>query len=143
MPLAHLNRKDTAGELHRYLWAGSLAFGADFVVLFMATGLFGINYLISNIFSFSVGLFVSYTLCVKWVFRYRRLANTSHEFLIFSGVALVSLALSELCMWLMVEIGSVHYLAAKIAATGIIFLFNFALRKIILFSAHLPSRAKY
>lgn len=143
MSFAHLNHKDTAGEFHRYLWAGSLAFGADFAILFISTGLFGINYLISNIFSFSVGLFVSYTLCVKWVFRYRRVANASHEFLIFSGVALVALALSELCMWLLVEIGSVHYLAAKVVATGVIFLFNFVLRKTILFSSPLPSRIKH
>lgn len=135
MPLAHLNHKNTAGELHRYLWAGSLAFGTDFAVLFAATGLLGINYLISNIFSFSFGLFVSYTLCVKWVFRYRRMGNASHEFVIFSGVALIGLALSELCMWLLVEIGSVHYLASKVVATGMVFLVNFALRKTILFSA--------
>lgn len=139
MPLANLNHKDTAGELHRYLWAGSLAFGADFAVLFVATGLFGINYLISNVFSFSIGLFVSYTLCVKWVFRYRRVANASHEFLIFSGVALIGLALSELCMWLLVEIGSLHYLKSKVVATGVVFLLNFALRKTILFSSVPPA----
>ena len=142
MPLAHLRHKDTTEEFHRYLWAGSLAFGADFVILFVATSLLGINYLISNIFSFSVGLLVSYTLCVRWVFRYRSMANVSHEFLVFSGVALISLALSELCMWLMVDIALVHYLIAKVIATGVIFLFNFVLRKILLFSSHLSHRAK-
>jgi putative flippase GtrA len=143
MPLAHLKHKDTAGEFHRYLWAGSLAFGADFAVLFTATSLLGINYLISNIFGFALGLFVSYALCTKWVFRYRRMLNTSHEFLIFSGVALISLVLSELCMWVMVDVASVHYLIAKVIATGIIFLFNFVLRKILLFSSLWSPRTKH
>jgi putative flippase GtrA len=121
------------GEFSRFIGAGSLVFIADFLLLFVCTELFEINYLVSNVISFSVALVISYLLSIKWVFRYRKLTNVSLEFTMFLLIGLVCLASNEFAMWLLVEFMKIHYLAAKILATGVTFIFSFMLKKILLF----------
>lgn len=120
-------------EFSRYFVAGGLAFGCDFLVLATLTELAGVNYLISNVFGFCVGLIISYLLCIRWVFTIRRLQVPTHEFGVFALLALVGLGLNEVTMWLVVESVGLHYTLAKIAATGVVFLVNFGMKKLILF----------
>lgn len=120
-------------EVFRYFIAGCLAFGSDFLVLVALTELGGVNYLVSNIFGFCCGLLVSYLLCVRWVFARRRLSVPSQEFAIFALLALVGLGLNEGTMWAVVELAEQHYLIAKVVSTGIVFVINFGMKKVVLF----------
>ena len=120
-------------EFSRYFVAGCLAFGGDFLVLVTLTEFAGINYLISNVFGFCVGLVISYLFCIRWVFSVRRLQVPTQEFGIFTLVALIGLALNEVVMWGVVEFAGQHYSLAKIVATGAVFVANFVLKKVILF----------
>ena len=124
----HLTR-----EFTRYFVAGCLAFGSDFLVLVALTEWGGVNYLLSNVFGFGVGLVISYLLCIRWVFAVRRLKVPTREFGIFALLALVGLGLNEAVMFLVVEGGEVHYTLAKVAATGVVFVANFVMKKLVLF----------
>jgi putative flippase GtrA len=140
-PLRPVNGEAEAGwrrwriarEFFRYLWAGGLAFGSDLLVLVALTELAGLNYLVSNVFGFAVGLATSYLLCVRWVFERRRFQAASREFAVFTVVALVGLGINEAVMWGLVEKAGLHYTLAKVLATGFAFVVNFFLRKAVLF----------
>lgn len=123
------------GEFCRYFLAGSLTFAADFAVLIALTEGVGLPYLVSNLFSVTVGIVVSYLFCIKWVFASRRYAECcSLEFGVFVLICLAGLALNELLLWFLVEILALHYLVAKIWVAGLVFIFNFLLKKRALFA---------
>ena len=122
------------GEIFRYLIAGALAFGCDIVVLYVATEFFSLHYLLSNILGHFVGLAVSYYLSVNWVFRYRRYEKrTLVEFSIFTAIVLAGLGLSELLMYFITDLGGVYYLHAKVATSALITVYNYAVKRFVLF----------
>lgn len=125
--------ENISGEFIRFFAAGGLAFIVDFLLLYALTDLLGINYLLSNILSFCVALLISYLLAIKWVFRYRKLSNVSLEFTMFALIGLTCLSSNEFAIWVLVELVKVHYLIAKILATGFTFMFSFLLKKVLLF----------
>ena len=129
-----LNKLINLPEIYRYVIAGSIAFASDMSSLYMLVELFGLHYLVSNIFSYSIGLLVVYLLNVKWVFPIRKYNQVSIEFTIFAIIAVTGLAISEIIMWFTVEKYDLLYFHAKIIATAFVFGFNYFLRKILLFS---------
>jgi putative flippase GtrA len=120
-------------EFARYFWAGSLTFLTDFLVLVLLTEVVGINYLWSNLVAVSVGMMMSYLLCVKWVFVERRYNKVVFEFSLFVLTSIICLFLNEALLWLLVEFGHTHYLVAKIIVTAIVFVVNFGIKKMVLF----------
>ena len=120
-------------EFVRYFWAGGLATLADFAVLLLLTEFFGINYLWSNLIAVSVGLVTSYVLCVRWVFLDRRYNRVVLEFPLFVLTCIIGLLLNELLLWVFVEFGGTDYLSAKVIVTGVLFVVNFAVKKVVLF----------
>jgi len=123
----------TVREFMRYFVAGTLAFGVDFAVLIGLTELTQVSYLLANVAGFCLGLGVSYGLSVGWVFSTRRMQCAVSEFGIFLLVGLLGLLVNELVIWGLTDGAGLHYALAKIGATGVVFVLNFALRKIILF----------
>jgi putative flippase GtrA len=121
-------------EFTRYFFAGSLTFLTDFMVLLLLTEVVGINYLWSNLAAVSVGIALSYLFCVKWVFLNRRYNNVSIELPLFVLTCFTGVSLNELMLWVAVEFGNIHYLVSKVIVTGIVFVFNFYLKKILLFN---------
>jgi putative flippase GtrA len=120
-------------EFIRYFWAGGLATLADFSVLLLLTEIFEINYLWSNLVAVSVGLVLSYVLCVKWVFLDRRYNRVVLEFPLFVLTCIIGLLLNELLLWSLVEFVGTDYLLAKVIVTGVVFVVNFGVKKVILF----------
>jgi putative flippase GtrA len=122
------------GEGLRYFVASAAALVVDYAVLVGATELFRIHYLVSAALGFAGGLLVNYLLSVTWVFRERRLANRWAEAAGFAAVGLLGLALNEGLMALFVEGFGLAYAVAKIPATGIGFVFNYGVRRVLLFT---------
>jgi putative flippase GtrA len=120
-------------EFLRYFWAGSLTFLADFLLLIVLTELVGINYLWSNLAAVSVGMVLGYLLCITWVFQNRRYTRVVLEFPLFVLICIAGILLNETLLWACVEFGKTHYLVAKVIVTVFVFVFNFFLKKMILF----------
>ncbi len=120
-------------QLFRYTFVGGLAFLVDFSALFLLTNYLHIYYLISAAFSFTLGLIVNYFLSVSWVFSKRRLNSRLNEFLIYSFIGLIGLGINELFMWILTENLHFFYLISKIGSTGFVYLWNFSVRRFILF----------
>ena len=120
-------------EFSRYFWAGCLTFLVDFLILFVLTELAGINYLWSNMVGVSVGILMSYLLCINWVFKSRRFNRVVFEIPLFILTCLFGISLNESLLWAFVTFGKIHYLGAKVIVTAAVFVVNFCLRKTLLF----------
>ena len=128
------SRKNRA-EFGRYLVAGGSAFLVDLVLLTLLVEVGGVNYLLANIVGCCAGFATAYTLSIRWVFRYRKYSDLRPEFVIFVLIGLVGIGHNELTMYLVVAGFGLSYVLAKVLATGVTFLFNFVLRKLLLFRA--------
>ena len=122
-------------EFTRYVAASAFAFIADFGTLVLLTELFGVHYLVSAAAGFGLGILITYGLSIRWVFSARRLANASMERMIFVLIGVGGLGINHMVMFGLTEIALFPYWFSKIGAVALVFLFNFTLRKALLFTA--------
>ncbi len=126
-----------AGEFSRYFVAGLIALCVDFTLYVTLTEMAGWHYLVSAAAAFCAGLATVYLFSIRWVFRTRRHARRSREFLLFSAIGIFGLALTTGVLYILTDILGFDYRLSKIGATAVVFLFNFGCRKFFLFrSAH-------
>jgi putative flippase GtrA len=124
----------TAVQLVRYLFVGGVAFLVDLGVLVGLTEGAGLHYLVSAAVGFAAGVATNYTLSIVWVFRDRVIQNRLAEFLLFVFLGVVGLGINELTLYLLTGLAGLHYAASKVVATGITLAWNFASRKLLLFT---------
>lgn len=123
-----------ARQFLQYVVVGGLAFTADFLTLFALTRYAGFHYLVSATLGFLIGLAINYLLCVLWIFDYRSMSNKVHEFVVFTAIGIAGLALNNGIIYALTEGAGVFYLQSKIVAAALILLFNFGLRRALLFT---------
>jgi putative flippase GtrA len=85
---------------------------------------------------FALGLATIYVLSVRWVFRVRRFADARAEFAIFALIGVAGLLLNQAVLYAGVELMALTPEVAKVVSAGIVFCFNFALRKLLLFTRY-------
>jgi putative flippase GtrA len=124
----------TSIQFYRYLFVGGFAFIVDFGLLYLFTNYYGINYIVSASLSFVIGSVFNYALSTKWIFSVRTVANKKTEFVFFIVIGLSGLLLNALIIWFFTHIFGVYYLVSKIISAAVIFSWNFAARKFLLFS---------
>lgn len=127
------------GQLVRYIISGGVAFALDFTLLWVLTQFCELNYLLSTVIAYIVGLVTTYLLSIFWIFDARSSSSWVREMAIFTIIGLVGLLLTWSLMWVFTDFAELHYLISKIIVTAIVFLVNFLLKKIILFSRKNPS----
>lgn len=121
-------------EFTRYIAAGALATVTDFSVLVLL--IHGVNwhYLAANTLSFMGGSVASYLLSISWVFNARRSSSMLREFVLFTAVGAGGLLISQACMFSFVSLLHFNYIAAKLSSVGCTLIWNFCLKKILLFT---------
>ena len=140
IPLREPYRK-VLHQFGRYVVVGGLAFLVDFGTLFTLTHYADFHYLVSATAGFLLGLLVNYLICIRWIFDFRALSDARHEFAVFAGVGVAGLILNNGIIYALTEWADIHYLSSKVIAAGLILIFNFSLRRTLLFSERksLPS----
>ena len=128
-------------QLLRYTLVGGQAFAVDFGVLYFLTKYMHIYYLHSAALAFLCGLTTNYVLSVWWVFPNRTFQSKLAEYSIFALLGVLGLGLNHILMSVLTEQIRFHYLFSKIVATGVVFVWNFGSRKLILFHYPPPIRA--
>lgn len=129
--------EDTWIQLFRSLFVGGIATIVDFGVAAIVRELFGGNDVVSNIVGFVFGLITNYLISILWVFKKHNM-NIATEFAVFSIIGLIGLGINTLIvyflgnLWNSQEVGIMFYVA-KMIATLITLIWNFAARKIILY----------
>jgi putative flippase GtrA len=125
---------NTQSQFIRYFIVGGIAFIADFSALLLLKEWGELNYLLSATFAFIIGIVINYLLSIYWVFDQRAFSNIYAEFLMFAFIGALGVILNLGIIFCLTEQFNVFYLHSKLAATAIIFLFNFSVRKIYLFT---------
>ncbi|HTP62146.1 MAG TPA: GtrA family protein [Burkholderiales bacterium] len=123
-----------ADESARYLAASALALAIDLGTYSGLIRLAGVNYLVAAPAGFALGLAAIYLLSVRWVFRQRRLKDQRAEFALFIALSLVGMALNQLMIYVGVQLLGLAYELAKFPSAAVVFCFNFASRKLLLFT---------
>ncbi|MDB5954971.1 GtrA family protein [Ramlibacter sp.] len=120
-------------EFLRYFGCSAVALGADGGLYALGLRL-DVPYPIAAAIGFISGLWIAYSLSVRFVFGERRLRDERAELLVFAAIGVAGLLLTELLLWLLV--GHAHWNAgyAKLASAGFVFCFNFGARKALLFT---------
>lgn len=128
------------GQFARYTVAGGIAFIADFSTLIFLTEQLGIDYLLSSVCGFSLGVLINYQISIHWVFEQRSCDSRLLEFIIFTIIGITGLGLHTFSMWLLTEAVGLFYVASKLISTALIFLYNFSARRYLLFTARTAGR---
>lgn len=125
---------NTGIQFVRYTVVGGCAFIVDFSCLFVLTSYCHIHYLLSAAFAFILGLTVNYLLSITWVFNKRKMRSMWAEFSLFAAIGVGGLLLNELFMWFFTEVVLFYYLISKAVSTVLVYIYNFGVRKLTLFS---------
>ena len=120
----------------RYFGASALALALDAATLAALVYLAGMHYLLAAPLGFAAGLALVYLLSVRWVFAERRLADARLEFALFALIGLAGMGINELILYVGVERFGLSPVAAKIPSAALVFCFNFASRKLLLFTRY-------
>lgn len=120
-------------EFFRYFLSALIALAADYILFIALTELAKINYLLSNVISYSLGLITIYLLSTHWAFERRRYQNRTIEFFTFTAIGICGLIVNNIAIWAITEQLGIHYYISKPISTTLSFLFNYTLRKFILF----------
>ncbi|MBW8843664.1 MAG: GtrA family protein [Burkholderiales bacterium] len=124
----------TAREFLRYFAASAAALALDTAVFKLGLSL-GIHLAVAACLGFSFGLVLIYIISSRHVFSQHRLRNRRNEFALFALIGVAGLLLTEALLWLLVKQLGAAPVAAKLTSACGVFLFNFALRKALLFTA--------
>ena len=85
---------------------------------------------------FAAGVVVNYALSIKFVFHEHRLGNRTFEFAGFLVIGLFGLLVKEAATWLFLTVVGLNYVLTTGVAVGAAFVFNFGVRRALLFSAN-------
>jgi len=121
-------------QMVRYSFAGGVAFILDFSLLVVLTEWAGINYLVSAVIGFTVGIITVFIISTYWVFPVRTYASRKKEFFIFAIIGIIGLGFNELFIWFFTEVTNYYYLVSKLIATAMVYLWNFLARKYFLYN---------
>lgn len=111
---------------------GFSCFFIDYILLIIFKEVIGIHYLIASGLSFVISLCVNYILSMKYVFRSKDDISKKREFTVFAVLSIFGLIINQVIMWFGVDLMNISYLIIKIFATGIVMIYNFISRKILL-----------
>lgn len=122
-------------EFLLYLATSAIALVLDTATFSLALRL-GAPLAVAACLGFSLGLILVYTVSTQHVFSQHRLTDRRSEFAMFAFIGLAGLLLTEVLLWLLVQQLGMTAVAAKLTCACGVFLFNFVLRKTLLFTSH-------
>lgn len=126
-------------ELAKYFGASVVALAVDWGLLSLLTRAFEVPTLVAATVSFLAGVAVVYVLSVRFVFREHSAQDRRWEFLVFLLIGVAGLALNDALLWVLGHELGLAPDVAKAPVAGATFVFNFGLRKALLFTR--PKRA--
>ena len=132
-------------QIIRFGAVGILSFMVDFAIYSVLCNLFKVPYLVAGFFGFSISLIFNYVMSMHFVFERREDISREKEFIIFAGMSAVGLIINEIILYLCIDGIYAHWhwlssiipislakMGAKVAATGVVMVYNFVSRKIVL-----------
>ena len=121
------------GGLFGYLIVGGLATIVEWAGFWLFSEKMGIAYLLATTFAFAVSTFANWLFGRLLVFRGKQQQSLLREILSVYLASIVGLLLNLLIMFLLVQLLGVEKMIAKMAATVLVFTYNYLVRKLIIY----------
>ena len=118
-------------QFFRYIFVAGFAAITNVATLYIFTQMFHIYYLMSSIMSFLCGVIVNFTLSKKLIFTNEMTVNKAYELSIYSIIVVIGILIDTFLVWFFTEKIMLYYVVSKILSTGISFICNFVMRKIL------------
>lgn len=119
--------------LLRYFLVGGVAAIVDIAIFSVAVKVFRLDWFLVALCSFLIATAVNYALSIRYVFRsgvrFNRREEVSLVFLV-SGLGLV---VNQGVLWSLIEVASLDEALSKVMATGAVFFWNYATRRLFIF----------
>jgi len=121
-------------KIVKYFFVGGTAAVVDVGLFFIFAKFLGFNYLIVGFFTFLIATFVNYYLSIKFVFESGKKFKKRKEIFLVYLVSASSLGLNLLLLYILHEWIKLDIGFAKIIVTGLLFFYNYAIRKFFIFT---------
>ncbi|MBW2998349.1 GtrA family protein [Candidatus Woesearchaeota archaeon] len=120
------------GHITKYGIISIIATGVDFAMFSILTKVFLVNYILSNIISYSIGLCTNYPLNRKYNFKSKN-KKVAHQFSFFATISMLGLLLNTFLLFIFVSFVGLDELIAKLFAIFIVFFWNYVGHKHLVF----------
>jgi len=117
----------------KYFFVGGTAAIVDVGLFFILAKFLAYNYLLVGFFTFILATFVNYILSIKFVFESGNKFKKKQEILLVYIVSATSLALNLCLLYMFHELLQFDVGLAKIVVTGLLFFYNYAIRRFFIF----------
>ncbi len=130
----YMPTSNTLLQFFRYAFVGGWATVFDWGVFYVLTRWLAVHYLISGVAAFVTGLAVNFLLSKKFVFSAEKNKHSSStEFVVYAIIGVIGLLMTEIIMYIMNNKLKLYFMIPKIIATAVVFVWNFAARKVVLY----------
>lgn len=123
--------KENLRQFVLYLVVGGIATVVEWSFFFVLNGVAHVHYMGATAIAFIVSTFANWV-CGRIVLFAKR-QNIWKELLKIYATSLAGLLMNLLIMWLAVEIFGISEMMSKMTATGIVFMWNFLIRKLVIY----------
>jgi putative flippase GtrA len=117
---------------------GAAAAAVDIGLFMLFAGHLGLPYLRVAAGTFVIATLVNYFLSVRFVFTSGARFERRWEIVLVFAASAIGLLLNQAILAIAVEVGHFPLLFAKVAATGIVFFWNYLARRLFIFAARAP-----
>lgn len=119
----------------RYALVGGVAFAVDLAIFVIFAKLGGFNYLLVAAAGFLIATGVNYALSIRHVFVHKGWLSRRSEIALVFLVSAGGLVINQLLLWQAVSVFSIEMVMAKVAASAAVFLWNYVMRRYVVFRA--------
>lgn len=120
-------------EFIKYFLVTGIATIADFITLLLLRKNFNISLGFANIIAFCIGVTLNYALTIIFVFSKSKFKSRAFEIALFIIIGIAGLYVNTFVLTLLAQKYMIGEPIAKFFATGVSFIFNFVLKKLLLF----------
>lgn len=111
---------------------GISGIGVDFLITWLCKEKFAMNRFVANALGFTLAVFSNYSLNRLWTFEDKN-PNISEQFMLFAAVSLTGLLFNTTILYLLNKKHRYNFYLSKVAAIGIVFIWNFIANSFITF----------
>lgn len=124
--------KETTLKFIKFGLIGVIATLIDYVVIIICKEKIGMTVLWSSFMGFCISLIFNYILNMKYVFKKKEGMKDEHVILVFLITSVIGLGINQLIIYVFSYLKDVHYLISKLIATGVVMIWNFVSKKLLI-----------
>ncbi len=123
--------KNNIKDFLLYLIVGAVATLSEWIIFFILDKIH-FHYAIATIIAYALSTFVNWLAGRMLVFKEAK-QGVIREIISIYAASIIGLVLNIAIMWVAVDLLSVNELLSKMIATGLVFLYNFLIRKLFIY----------